>query len=171
MKMAIKLSLGISMQDVKYIQSIYGLIFPFDYENHLLSVNGVFISANSYCTIPFMKVDDGFIDFQEMYGIKTSNPLLDLNYANQFREEIVGFNRPFIIGADPGGNMFFIECSGVDDSVYYWDRTHLHSGEHAERKETNEEGDVYRLCDNFTSFYKEIMANVGGDATEIKELL
>lgn len=169
--MAIKLSLGISLQDVKYVENNYGLLFPVDYENYLLNTNGVFIDANSYCTIPFIKVDDGMIDFQEMYGIKTVNPLLDLNYANKFRDEIVGFKRPFIIGADPGGNMFFIECTGVDESVYYWDRTHLHSGERADHKEINEEGDVYKLCDNFTLFYKEIMVNVGGDTAEIKELL
>lgn len=167
--MAVKLSLGVSAQDVKYIQSIYGLLFPFNYENYLLSVNGVFIGANSYCTIPFMKFDVGVIDFQEMYGIKIVNPLLDLNYANKFRGEIVGFKRPFIIGADPGGNVFFIDCTGVDKSVCYWDRTHLHSGESADYKEINEEGDVYRLCDSFNLFYKEIMVNVGGDTAEIKE--
>ncbi|AYH03384.1 SMI1/KNR4 family protein [Pectobacterium parmentieri] len=169
--MAIKLSIGIDYSDVKDVESKYGIIFPSDYIDFLTKYNGIYIGAGSYCTIPFSKVDDGEIDFQEMYGINTINPSFDLLRANDIRNEVVVLDNPFIIGSDPGGNPFFINCEKSDSAVYYWDRTHIHFDNNFDYQETNEEGNIYKLSDSFYKFYDFIMVNVGGDKKTIKEHL
>ena len=125
-----------------------------------------FYFGGSCCTIPFSKVDNGEIDFQELYGIDAKNPSLNLINANDITDEVVCFDSPFVIGADPGGNPFIINCSGNDGSVYYWDRTHLHDDNiviittlvkravHIKRLKT---------------LVSSIMKNVGGDNSLIKE--
>ncbi|AUQ24811.1 SMI1/KNR4 family protein [Dickeya zeae] len=169
--MAIKISIGIDYLDVKDVESKCGVNFPHDYVDFLTKYNGMFIDAGSYCTIPFSKVDNGDIDFQEVYGINAINLGFDLLRANDIRDEVMVFDNPFVIGADPGGNPFLMNCNSSDSAVYYWDRTHIHSDDGFDYQEVNEEGNIYKISDSFTDFYNAIMLNVGGDVNIIKERL
>lgn len=166
--MAIEIHHGISNLDIGKISNLYGIIFPESYINFLSNYNGLFIGSNSYCTIPCLKVDDGEIEFQELYGIDTSSPLFDLTKVNNVRDEIVVFENPFIIGADPGGNFFLFSGNKNDNAIYYWDRTHIHFGNGFDYHEVNEEGNIYMIFENFSDFYDAIMSNVDGDTNIIK---
>ncbi|EJH7013303.1 SMI1/KNR4 family protein [Salmonella enterica] len=169
--MTIEVSHGVSRLEIEKISSQYGIFFSDDYQDFLFNYNGLFVGNNSYCTIPFSKVDDGNIDFQELYGINSSNPLFDLANVNDIRDEINVFKNPFIIGADPGGNLFLFSGNDNDDAIYYWDRAHIHFDDNFDYHEVNEEGNVYRISDNFTTFYNEIMLNINGDKSITKVVL
>ncbi|MFP1863783.1 SMI1/KNR4 family protein [Lonsdalea quercina] len=169
--MAIKISIGTDYLDVQDIESKYGVNLSHDYVDFLTKRNGMFIDTGSYCTIPFLKVDNGDIDFQELYGVNTINPGFDLARANEIRDEIMVFDNPFIIGADPGGNPFLINCNSNDAAVYYWDRTHIHYDDGFDYGEINDEGNIYKVFDSFSDFYDAINLNIGGDVNIVKERL
>ncbi|MBC0549402.1 SMI1/KNR4 family protein [Escherichia coli] len=166
--MAIEISHGISNLDIEKISSLYGITFPNSYINFLSNYNGLFIGSNSYCSIPCLKVDDGEIEFQELYGINTSNPLFDLTKVNNIRDEMVVFKQPFIIGADSGDNFFLFSGNKNDAAIYYWDRTHIHFGDGFDYHEVNEEGNIYMIFEDFSDFYNAIISNVGGENNIIK---
>src|SRR5690606_31047927 len=143
--MAIIKSFGTNDSNVFRVELRYGINLPKDYFDFLTLVNGMFIGTSSYCTIPFSKVDNGEVDFQEMYGIDTKNESLDLDKANEVRNEVSAFDNPFVIGADPGGNLFLINGSGCDMSIYYWDRNHIHFDDGFSHQELSGEGNIYKI--------------------------
>lgn len=169
--MAIIKSFGTSDSNILKVESTYGIVLPEDYFEFLTRFNGMFIGSGSYCTIPFLMVDNGEVDFQEMYGIDTKNETLNLIKANEIRDEFVAFDNPFVIGADPGGNLFLINGGGSDKSIYYWDRNHIHFDDGFCHQELSEEGNVYKIFNTFTAFYNSILYNVGGDVRVNIELL
>lgn len=166
--MPIIVSSGVSDQDINSISQRFSVVLPADYILFLREYNGLFIGEGSYCTLPFIKVDNLEIDFQELYGIDLNNPTLDLINANSISDEVILLDNPFVIGADPGGNPFIINGNGHDEAIYYWDRTHLHNATHCDYHEVNEEGNLYKAFDTFSEFYNIIMNTVGGDC-ELKE--
>jgi hypothetical protein len=131
--------------------------------------NGLFIGDKSYCDIPFIKVDDEQFAFQELYAIDAENSGMDLIQCNEISDEITAFADPIVIGADPGGNFFIINCNKNDDSIYYWDREHIHYDNNYDYGEKDEEGNIYKIYSSFSEFYDAIILNTGGDKT-IKEI-
>ena len=64
-----------------------------------------------------------------------------------------------IIGDDPGGNFYLILNGSESQGVYYWDRTHLHAEDDIQEfeiAEQNECGNIYKITNSFTEFYKKI---------------
>ncbi|HDS9625155.1 TPA: SMI1/KNR4 family protein, partial [Enterobacter asburiae] len=60
---------------------------------------------------------------------------------------------------DPGGNFYLILNGSESQGVYYWDRTHLHAEDDIQLFETPEQngcGNIYKITNSFTEFYKEI---------------
>lgn len=169
--MSIIKSVGIDAGELKKIVDFYNVVLPSDYMDFLTRENGMIIGSGSYCTIPFSKVDDGQIDFQELFGIGTVSPLLDLFKVNEYRDEITELANPLIIGADPGGNFFVMNCKFNDEAIYYWDRGHIHYNDFPDHPEQDGQGNIYKLYDSFASFYKAILTYVEGDKNvEISKL-
>ena len=169
--MTIKLSVGTSPSEVEKIQSRYNVVFSNEYYEFLVKNNGMFLGDGAYCTMPFYKVDDGEIAFLELYGIGTINKNLDLDNANVIIDEIKALKNPFVIGADPGGNIFLINGDENDVSIYYWDREHIHFDSNPDYPEYEEEGDIYKFSDSFSEFYERIISYSGGNKTLLKEKL
>lgn len=167
--MTVKMSIGIDLSEVEKVQEKHSVVFPLDYINFLKQHNGMFVGEGGYCTIPFSKVDDEEIEFQELYGIKLKNKNLDLDNANKVRDEVEALDEPFVIGSDPGGNLFLI--NGNKGPVYYWDRNHIHIDSRPDFPEKEEEGDIYKVSDSFSDFYECIILHLGGNKEVVEEFL
>ncbi|WP_028301881.1 SMI1/KNR4 family protein [Oceanospirillum beijerinckii] len=162
--MPVLVSDGIEEKDVHAIEHDLGFSFYDDYKDFLLAFNGLLIIDNNYCEIPFSKVDDGFISFQELYGLGLSNNDLDLISNNkELSCELTNIKLPLIIGGDPGGNFFFVDY-GTDESVYYWDRSHIHFDGNEDIKEFDECGNAYIVTPNFKDFYELVLNNISGNS-------
>lgn len=159
--MTVKMSIGTDLLEIEKIQEEYDIAFPVDYIYFLNNYNGMFVGDGGYCTMPFSKVDDSEIEFQELYGINSINKNFDLYNANKVRDEVIALASPFVIGSDPGGNLFLID--GDNGPVYYWDRTHMHFDSNPDFPEKEEEGDIYKFSDSFTDFYECIVSHLGGN--------
>lgn len=164
--MAVIMSTGTSLDEINRLQLKSGVILAPDYIDFLLKFNGMFIGNDSYCTMEFSTMENKEIDFQELYGIKTKNINFDIIEANKIRDEVLALEKPFVIGADPGGNPFLINGTGNDSRIYYWDRTHLNIESIPDYLEKEEEGDIYIYTATFTDFYRIIRSSIGGDVNE-----
>lgn len=169
--MSIEISGSIEKQEARKILEKYNSYIPNDYIEFLSKSNGIFINGNSYCVIPFSKVDDKEVSFQELYGIKTNNIEFDLENINGIRLDITSFNNPIIIAGDPGGNFFLFSGNQNDNKIYYWDRSHIHLDNNSDYPEKNEEGNIYIFSNNFNEFYELIIKNLGGDTSIIRKNL
>lgn len=167
--MSIEISGSIEKQEVRKILEKYNSYIPNDYIDFLSKSNGIFINGNSYCVIPFSKVDDKEVSFQELYGIKTNNVEFDFENINNIRLDITRFNNPIIIAGDPGGNFFLFSGNQNDNKIYYWDSTHIHLNNNSDYPEKNEEGNIYIFSNNFNEFYELIIKNLGGDTSIIRK--
>lgn len=169
--MSIEISGSIEKQEIQKSLEKYNSYIPNDYINFLSKSNGIFISGKSYCVIPFRKVDDKEISFQELYGIKTNNVEFDLDNINDIRVEIKNFSNPIIIAGDPGGNFFLFSGNRSDNKIYYWDRAHIHLDNNYDYPEKDEEGNIYIFSNSFNEFYDLIIKNLGGDISIIQKNL
>lgn len=169
--MTIKVGHGASDIKIKDISLALNVDFSKSYIDFLLRLNGVAIFGDSYCTIPFEKVDDGEVDFQALYGLDGKNKNFDLQSNNDIRNETTSLSSPFVIGGDSGGNYYLMNANGVDEAVYYWDRSHIHFDNNFDYPESNEEGNIYKLADSFDSFFQIVVENViGGNDFVISDL-
>ena len=168
--MTIIYSMGTTDTEVSRIKSLFGDGICKDYLDFMKEKNGLFLYRDSFCEIPFDKVDDKFISFLGLYGIIPENEYLDIEVVNgKFSDEIEAIEKPIIIGSDPGGNFFILSSSSDDDNVYYWDRAHIHFDCNFDFKEVNEEGNIYILSNSFDDFLSLIERNVEGNK-EIKTM-
>jgi hypothetical protein len=105
-------------------------------------------------------VDDRVIAFYALFGINMKNPNHDIFRQNEnFLNELDFIDAKLIIGDDPGGNFYLILNGSESQGVYYWDRTHLHAEDDIQLFETPEQngcGNIYKITNSFTEFYKEI---------------
>lgn len=171
--MPIRLSLGIDFIEVEKLEKKYKLLLPSAYKNFLAAHNGLYLADKSYAMLPLDTVDDSEVSFLVLFGIQLNNNNFELDYINRFRDEIATMDKPFIIGEDPGGNFFLLNANGIDSSIYYWDRTHLHLSSEGlpSYPEQDEEGDIYTCSKNFDKFYTTILSSVEGDTRIQKEQL
>ena len=167
--MPIELSQGVGVERLKKFQNEIGFFLPSEYVDFLVNFNGMFIGDGTYCDIPFTKVDNGKISFQELYSVDAQSAGMDLIEQNEIQDEVEAFKSPFIIGADPGGNFFLVNCDGHDTSIYYWDRSHIHYDNNYDFAEMDEEGNIYKAFSSFIEFHNAIMNNVGGDVSTKNE--
>lgn len=169
--MSVQMSCAFDKEDIKKTLGKYNSWVPDSYIDFLSQSNGMFINGDSYCVIPFSKVDSKEISVQEIYGVRARNIEFDLDNNNRFRDDIMAFQNPLIIAGDPGGNFFLFSGNQDDDAVYYWDRAHIHFEHCYDYPEGNEEGNIYKLSNSFNGFYKLIMRNVGGDISIVTQCL
>ncbi|QLI81281.1 SMI1/KNR4 family protein [Chitinibacter fontanus] len=148
---------------VSNIESVLGIDFPRCYFDFLLRHNGLKITNGDYVDIPLEKVDNGFISFYCLYGCAMENENLDLLCINnEVLDDLVSVDRKIVIGEDGGGNFYVLTADEGGDKIYYWDRTHLHSGVNYSEdiSEVDECGGLYLVAKSFDDFYLSIINNV-----------
>lgn len=165
---------NLSIDEVIKIEQKYNVDLPINYKDFLLEYGGLYVGYPSYVEIAIDFLDDSTIAFESLFSIFTNNKYLDIFYINdeyldELQEELTDV---IIIGTDPGGNFYLLNC--LDSQIYYWDRTHLHNVVEPNNKniilkeEDNAEeydsayqaGNIYLLFTNFDSFLKLILSYV-----------
>lgn len=147
--------------EIHSLEMKYNTRLPDDYKEFLEKKNGFVIKSPDFSELNYDGVDEGIIAFHALFGIGTHNHYNDIDYHNDnFLNEVDFLNGKIIIGDDPGGNYFLIINIDNQKGVYYWDRTHLHSeGEIQDFTipEENDCGNIYKITDDFSSFYKLVL--------------
>ncbi len=168
--MAINYSIGANDIEIQAFKTKFG--FDIDLESEYLQFlkerNGLFLSDETYCDIPFSMVDNGFISFQELYGINLINKNWNIDRLNNnYLDEIKSVKNVIIIGGDPGGNKFLLSTKNDNVKVFYWDRGHIHFDDNYDYKEVDEEGNLYIVANSFSEFIKMIKDNIEGTTKEV----
>ncbi|SHO59242.1 hypothetical protein VQ7734_05022 [Vibrio quintilis] len=96
-----------------------------------------------------------------LFGISTNEEPYDIEAENYIRDEIEYFDNPLIIGSNSSNNYYVINCDNNDESVYCWDRTHIHYDDNYDYAEVDEEGKIYKFSDTFDEFFDAIFNNIG----------
>jgi len=147
----------LSGSEIHSLETKFNISLPHDYREFLEKKNGFVVKSPDFSELNYDGVDEGIIAFHAFFGIGTQNHYNDIDYHNDnFLNEIDFLKEKIIIGDDPGGNYYLI--INVDDKkgVYYWDRTHLHSEDDIQAfaiPEKNDSGNIYKITDDFSSFY------------------
>ncbi|XTZ39055.1 SMI1/KNR4 family protein [Salmonella enterica] len=159
--MAILTGTGIGQADIDLLSRNFALTFPDDYKNFLKNYNGFWVESPDFCNIPFDKVDNGYISFDGLFGNQVNNKNFDIAVINdEFLDELSFIENAFIIGTDPGDNMYVLVTEGQHAGVYYWDRTCLHTEDRKQDYAISGEEDSQHLylCDvKFEQFFDKIM--------------
>lgn len=163
--MPIRLGNGIVSTEVDDFEKKSKVVLPDKYRDFLKNVNGVFLSGSTYCSINIDVVDDGQIEFQELYGINVKNKNMNIEYINnKYLDEIHNLTNALIIGADPGGNNYVLNLE--NGNILYWDVQHIHLDGQPIYEETDDEGNLYLVSDDFVSFYTLVFNNIQGDLSK-----
>ncbi|WP_073586650.1 SMI1/KNR4 family protein [Vibrio quintilis] len=150
-----------SKSEIEIFSKKHDLNLPKGCISFLLKYNGAFVSPPSYCSLPFPKIDGEEIDFSMLFGISTNEEPYDIEAENYIRDEIEYFDNPLIIGSNSSNNYYVINCDNNDESVYCWDRTHIHYDDNYDYAEVDEEGKIYKFSDTFDEFFDAIFNNIG----------
>ncbi|EQB98841.1 SMI1/KNR4 family protein [Photorhabdus temperata] len=152
---------GLSNKEIAEIENKYSIAFPKSYVDFLNKYNGLVVREFDACDIPYDNVDNGFISFDALFGVRFINDNFDLYEINDdYLDEISFINSCFIIGVDPGDNFYILVNDQDNIGVYYWDRTHLHADDDLQNyhfKEINECGNLYKVSNSFDDFFKSIL--------------
>ncbi|NIF24410.1 SMI1/KNR4 family protein [Candidatus Pantoea multigeneris] len=147
--------------EIHSLEMKYNTRLPDDYRKFLEKKNGFVVKSPDFSELHYDGVDEGIIAFHGLFGIETQNHYNDVYYHNDnFLNEVDFLKEKMIIGDDPGGNYFLIINIDNKTGVYYWDRTHLHSEDDIQIfaiPEKNDSGNIYKITDDFTSFYKMVL--------------
>lgn len=156
--MPISCGKALSDSEIHSLEIKYNITLPDDYRDFLKKKNGFVVKSPDFSELAYNGVDEGVIAFHALFGIKTQNNYNDIDYHNDnFLNEIDFLKEKIIIGDDPGGNYFLIVNIDNKKGIYYWDRTHLHSEDDIQTFEIagkNDSGNIYKVTDDFSSFYK-----------------
>lgn len=146
--------------EIKVVEGEFKISLPEDYKEFLRLKNGFVVKSPDFCELEYKGVDEGFISFDALFGINMKNPNHDIFRQNEnFLSELDFIDDKLIIGDDPGGNFYLILNGSESQGVYYWDRTHLHAEDDIQEfeiAEQNECGNIYKITNGFTEFYKKI---------------
>jgi len=154
---------GLNNKEITEIANKYSIKLPMDYINFLTKHNGLAVRDSHACDIQYNNIDNGFISFDALFGVGFINKNFDLNEINDdYLDEISFITGCFIIGVDPGDNLYVLinNENKNDNGVYYWDRTHLHADDEVQNyhfKEVNECGNLYTVSNSFNDFLKLIL--------------
>ncbi|HCT7900780.1 TPA: SMI1/KNR4 family protein [Enterobacter cloacae] len=146
--------------EIKILQAKFKISLPEDYKEFLRMKNGFVVKSPDFCELEYAGVDEGVITFYALFGMNMKNPNHDIFRQNEtFLNELDFIDGKLIIGDDPGGNFYLILNGSKSQGVYYWDRTHLHAEDDTQEfeiDEKNECGNIYKITNTFTEFYKKI---------------
>lgn len=161
--MSVSCGSGLAESQIKALEKEFSILFSDDYKDFLSQYNGFVVKQPDFCEFEYPSIDDGYIAFYALFGNNISNINNELRHQNRKYLSDIGFvGSAFLIGADPGGNYFVLVCKNGKDSVYYWDRTHLHSEDDLQNFDIQEEdssGPLYKFSDGFSEFFEKIVKN------------
>lgn len=160
--MAILTGSNFGQSDIIHLESYFHIKLPDDYKEFLKKYNGFRVTSPDYCDLPFMKVDNGFISFDAIFGYQTINANYDLVKMNEeFLDELSFVDNAIIIGIDPSDNCYVMITQGDHAGIYYWDRTCLHAEDAVQDYSITDEDDsshLYLVEKKFKEFFENIKA-------------
>ena len=136
----------ITIDQIRSLETKYGLSFPDEYVNHLMKYNGGKCKPNLFEFDEKGKVSQSRINrFFAIYDGEYNN-LED--YIIMYKVDKIRIPQDFIpIAGDPGGNLICI--SKLNGCIYFWD----HEKEMIDYQEELEFDNVYLISKNLPAFF------------------
>lgn len=146
--------------EISMLEKEYNILLPEDYKKFIQKYNGFVVNSPDFSEIDYDGVDEGIIAFYALFGMGTKNQNHDIKHHNDnYLGELDFIENKIIIGDDPGGNYYVLINNADKKGIFYWDRTHLHVEDdiqNFEIAEHNESGNLYRITNDFSSFFEKI---------------
>lgn len=122
----------------------------------------MFLSEETYSDFEYINVDNGFLSFQELYGLALKNSTINIVIQNDmYFDELENFPDTFLIGSDPGGNLYLADFNGKSN-IYYWDRQKIHNWDQVDTLDGDEGERLYKVDSSFSNFLCRIKNNILG---------
>mgnify|MGYP004648809699 FL=1 len=130
---------------IQKIENLFHVVLPEDYTKFLLDFNGGVI-LNTELGEVYLKDIAQFINIDVLYGIDTGKSECDIEYwTDKYFDELL--ENTIIIGDSLQHGFIVMICAGENAGVYYYDDSYYF-------EESNDEGNVYWIAENFEEFWK-----------------
>ena len=132
-------------ESIQKIENLFHVVLPEDYTKFLLDFNGGVI-LNTEPGEVYLKDIAQFINIDVLYGIDTGKSECDIEYwTDKYFDDLL--ENTIIIGDSLQHGFIVMICVGENAGVYYYDDSYYF-------EETNDEGNVYWIAENFEEFWK-----------------
>ena len=132
-------------ESIQKIENLFHVVLPEDYTKFLLDFNGGVI-FNTEPGEVYLKDIAQFINIDVLYGIDTGKSECDIEYwTDKYFDELL--ENTIIIGDSLQHGFIVMICVGENAGVYYYDDSYYF-------EESNDEGNVYWIAENFEEFWK-----------------
>ena len=132
-------------ESIQKIENLFHVVLPEDYTKFLLDFNGGVI-LNTEPGEVYSKDIDQFINIDVLYGIDTGKSECDIEYwTDKYFDDLL--ENTIIIGDSLQHGFIVMICVGENAGVYYYDDSYYF-------EESNDEGNVYWIAENFEEFWK-----------------
>ena len=132
-------------ESIQKIENLFHVVLPEDYTKFLLDFNGGVI-LNTEPGEVYLKDITQFINIDVLYGIDTGKSECDIEYwTDKYFDDLLE-NTIIIVDSLQHGFIVMI-CVGENAGVYYYDDSYYF-------EESNDEGNVYWIAENFEEFWK-----------------
>lgn len=164
---------GLQDSEVNALESALNVVLPNSYRQFLGRMNGCYMTEPDYGQLPMPAIDDGIISFDRLFGILPDEECNDLiSFNNEFIDELRFIGSVLAIGEDGGGNPYVLICEAGREGIYYWDRTHLHEADSANKFDVAEQSDcghLYFIAESIDVFFDILVAALGEKVVLIQE--
>ena len=132
-------------ESIQKIENLFHVVLPEDYTKFLLDFNGGVI-LNTEPGEVYLKDIAQFINIDVLYGIDTGKSECDIEYwTDKYFDDLL--ENTIIIGDSLQHGFIVMICVGENAGVYYYDDSYYF-------EESNDEGNVYWIGENFEEFWK-----------------
>lgn len=132
-------------ESIQKIENLFHVVLPEDYTKFLLDFNGGVI-LNTEPGEVYLKDIAQFINIDVLYGIDTGKSECDIEYwTDKYFDDLL--ENTIIIGDSLQHGFIVMICVGENAGVYYYDDSYYF-------EESNDEGNVYWIAENFEEFWK-----------------
>ena len=132
-------------ESIQKIENLFHVVLPEDYTKFLLDFNGGVI-LNTEPGEVYLKDIAQFINIDVLYGIDTGKSECDIEYwTDKYFDDLL--ENTIIIGDSFQHGFIVMICVGENAGVYYYDDSYYF-------EESNDEGNVYWIAENFEEFWK-----------------
>ena len=132
-------------ESIQKIENLFHVVLPEDYTKFLLDFNGGVI-LNTEPGEVYLKDIAQFINIDVLYGIDSGKSECDIEYwTDKYFDDLL--ENTIIIGDSLQHGFIVMICVGENAGVYYYDDSYYF-------EESNDEGYVYWIAENFEEFWK-----------------
>ena len=132
-------------ESIQKIENLFHVVLPEDYTKFLLDFNGGVI-LNTEPGEVYLKDIAQFINIDVLYVIDTGKSECDIEYwTDKYFDDLL--ENTIIIGDSLQHGFIVMICVGENAGVYYYDDSYYF-------EESNDEGNVYWIAENFEEFWK-----------------